>query len=346
MHIILVSDRMATARTVVLGAKQLVFGLLAIAFVVTALSLLLTYWSVKQAAAIDLPFLNKLVRAINYEEHTRTETYLRENVSTMAIRLGEMQAQLTRLDAIGERLAAASGIKPQELKAISANGDGRGGPLINPQPMTAKDLNDLMQAVALQLEQRSDAMALIESSLLEQRIRRAMLPTTMPVEANWNASTYGWRVDPITGDRAMHEGVDFPAPPGTPIYSAAAGVVLNVENHAQYGKMVEISHGNDISTRYAHASIITVKPGMVIKRGQKIAEVGTTGRSTGPHLHFEVRVRGEAQNPNRFLEEASRLPRQPQLIVAAPPVAMPAALAVPAVLPATVAPTAVTIPAK
>lgn len=306
MHIILVSDRMATARTVVLGVKQAILSLTALVFLIVSLSLMLSYWSVRHAADMNLPFLQTIIRAINSEDNARSEAFLRENLSTMAIRLGEMQAQLTRLDAVGERLATASGIKPQDLKAISASSDGRGGPLVNPQPMTAKDLADLMQSVSHQLEQRSDAMALIESLLLEQRIRRAMLPTTMPVEANWNASTYGWRVDPITGDRAMHEGVDFPAPHGTAIYAAAAGVVLNVEHHPQYGNLVEVGHGNDISTRYAHASVVMVKPGAVIKRGQKIAEVGTTGRSTGPHLHFEVRVKGEAQNPNRFLEEAAK----------------------------------------
>lgn len=307
MHIILVSDRMATARTVSFGAKQMIFGLVSLGMLVITLSLMISYWSVKRAADLDLPFLQSIIRNINAEDNARSEAFLRENLSTMAIRLGEMQAQMTRLDAIGERLAAASGIKPQDLKAISASADGRGGPLISPQPMTMQDLDELMQSVSRQLEQRSDSMAVIESMLLEQRIRRAMLPTSMPVHAQWNASTYGWRVDPFTGDRAMHEGVDFPAPAGTAIFAAAAGVVINVERHAQYGNLIEIRHGNEISTRYAHASVVLVKTGAVVKRGQKIAEVGTTGRSTGPHLHFEVRVRGEAQNPNRFLEEASKL---------------------------------------
>lgn len=149
-------------------------------------------------------------------------------------------------------------------------------------------------------------MALIESQVLEGRIRRSMLPTTLPVAANWNASTYGWRIDPFTGHRAMHEGVDFSAAPGTPIFAAAAGIVINVERHPQYGNLIEIDHGNDISTRYAHAAEVFVQNGALIKRGQKIASVGSTGRSTGPHLHFEVRVGGIAQNPNRFLQEAAR----------------------------------------
>ena len=107
----------------------------------------------------------------------------------------------------------------------------------------------------------------------------------------------------------MHEGVDFVATPGTGIRAAAAGVVISAERHPQYGNMVEIDHGKDLTTRYAHASKLLVKPGQLVKRGQKIAEVGTTGRSTGPHLHFEVRIRGLAQNPDRFLRMAQATQR-------------------------------------
>jgi murein DD-endopeptidase MepM/ murein hydrolase activator NlpD len=145
---------------------------------------------------------------------------------------------------------------------------------------------------------------MIESQMLEDRIKKSLLPTSLPVEAQWNASAYGWRVDPFTGERAMHEGVDFVAVPGTTIRAAASGVVVAAERHPQYGNLVEIDHGKDLTTRYAHASKMLVKPGQLVKRGQKIAEVGSSGRSTGPHLHFEVRIRGIAQNPDRFLRMA------------------------------------------
>ncbi len=104
---------------------------------------------------------------------------------------------------------------------------------------------------------------------------------------------------------AMHEGVDFPTDVGTPVIVAAAGVVLSAERHPEYGNLLEIDHGNNLTTRYAHLSTILVKPGAVVRRGQKIGEVGNTGRSTGPHLHFEVRLHGQAQNPNQFLKSAA-----------------------------------------
>ncbi|HWT54546.1 MAG TPA: M23 family metallopeptidase [Rhodocyclaceae bacterium] len=303
MHIILVSDRLATARTIVITGRQMLLALFGLILAIFGLSSLISFLAVQHAADVRLPVLNSVLRAIQAEETERRDTMVRENLSVMAVKLGQMQAQLSRLDSLSDRLTQSVGIKAQDMKQVA---DGRGGPLVREQPLTTPELEQLVDALSDRLEQRSDAMALIEAQVLETRIRHAMLPTSLPINSAWNASTYGWRIDPFTGHRAMHEGVDFPAQIGTPIYAAAAGIVTNVEQHPQYGNMVEIDHGNDISTRYAHTSQIFVQPGALVKRGQKIAAVGTTGRSTGPHLHFEVRVGGVAQNPNRFLQEAAR----------------------------------------
>jgi murein DD-endopeptidase MepM/ murein hydrolase activator NlpD len=303
VHIILVSSRLATAKTIVITARHLLLSLLVAGLTLLALSSLFSYITVRHAADIRLPLLQNLLRAMQAEDKERSDELVRDNLNVMAIKLGQMQAQLSRLDTLSDRLSQSVGLKPQDFKQLA---DGRGGPLIREQAMTTPELEQLLEALSTQVEQRSDAMAMIEAQVLEDRIRRSMLPTTLPVVANWNASTYGWRIDPFTGHRAMHEGVDFSAPAGTAIFAAAAGVVTNVEYHPQYGNLVEIDHGNDISTRYAHASQTFVQTGALVKRGQKIAAVGTTGRSTGPHLHFEVRVGGVAQNPNRFLQEAAR----------------------------------------
>jgi murein DD-endopeptidase MepM/ murein hydrolase activator NlpD len=120
-------------------------------------------------------------------------------------------------------------------------------------------------------------------------------------------SPFGWRIDPITGHSALHTGLDFPAEPGTAIFAAAGGVVVTQEFHPQYGNVIEVDHGNTLVTRYAHSSKVLVKTGDLIKRGQKIAEVGTSGRSTGPHLHFEVLVQGVPQDPLKFLNAGSGL---------------------------------------
>ena len=186
--------------------------------------------------------------------------------------------------------------------------DGRGGPLIEPQPLSPDNLREALDSLSHRLEAKSDALSLLETHLIEERIRKSRLPTSLPVDAAWNTSSFGFRLDPFTGDKAMHEGVDFTADVGTPIRAAAAGVVVNVEHHPGYGNVLDIDHGNDLVTRYAHCSKIVVQPGALVKRGQVIAEVGSTGRSTGPHLHFEVRIKGTAHDPNRFLELAREDP--------------------------------------
>ncbi|MDP1981218.1 MAG: M23 family metallopeptidase [Sulfuritalea sp.] len=304
MHIILVSDRLATARSIRLTWWHATVFAGAMLVSVLMLSSLFSYVTVRHAAEIRLPFLQDMLRALNAEESQRSKDFVRENLNAMAVKLGEMQAQLLRLDTIGERLAGMAGVKPQDLKAFDKKADGRGGPLILPAAMSPTELQRAVDALAHQVEAKSDAISMIESQMLEDRIKKSLLPTSLPVAAQWNASAYGWRVDPFTGERAMHEGVDFVATAGTAITAAAAGVVVAAERHPQYGNMVEIDHGKDLITRYAHASKILVHAGQMVKRGQKVAEVGSTGRSTGPHLHFEVRIRGLAQNPDRFLRMA------------------------------------------
>jgi murein DD-endopeptidase MepM/ murein hydrolase activator NlpD len=302
VHIILVSDRLATAKTVTLTGRHLLVAAVLLVFLVLGLSTLFSYVTVRHAAEIRLPFLQDIVRAVNVEESQKSREFLRENLNAMAVRLGQMQAQLMRLDSLSERLSALAGIKPGDAK--EGVKDGRGGPLVQPRALSTDELNNALEALSRQVDARSDSLTQLESRLLEDRIKKSLLPTSLPVAVQWNASAFGWRVDPFTGEAALHEGVDFTAAPGTTIKAAAAGIVITAERHPQYGNMVEIDHGNGLTTRYAHSSKVFVKVGALVRRGQKIAEVGSTGRSTGPHLHFEVRINGVAQNPNRFLQQA------------------------------------------
>jgi len=314
VHIILVSNRLATARTITLTGRHLVAATTALFTLVLCLSSLFSYLTVRHAAEVKLPFLENLLRAVSAEETQRSKEFVQENLNAMAVKLGQMQAQLMRLDSMGERLAGLAGVKSADVRAgdasVPAAKDGRGGPLVHPSALSAEDLGRALDELSHRVEAKGDALAALESQLLGERIRKNLLPTSLPVDAQWNASGYGWRTDPFTGEMAMHEGVDFPAETGTSIKSAAAGIVVAVERHPEYGNLIEIDHGNDLTTRYAHASKVLVKVGAFVKRGQKIAEVGTTGRSTGPHLHFEVRVKGVAHNPNEFLRlaQANSLP--------------------------------------
>ncbi len=306
MHIILVSSRLARAKSLTLTTTHMVAGTLSLAATVVALAGALFYVTVRHATDIKLPIVESLVLSAQQEQARKTEGFLRENLDAMAVKLGQMQAQLMRLDALGERLSALAGLKPQEFRFSEI--PGRGGAIsssVPPHSLSIKELGRELDTLSRQMENRTDHLGILESTLFDARVKRKLMPTITPVEGSWNASSFGWRIDPITGQHALHEGIDFIADVGTPVFAAAGGVVIFAEYHYQYGNMVEIDHGNDFITRYAHGSKLFVKVGDVVQRGRKIAQVGSTGRSTGPHLHFEVRYRGVAQNPARFLQAAN-----------------------------------------
>jgi murein DD-endopeptidase MepM/ murein hydrolase activator NlpD len=279
----------------------------ALAAMVIVLAGALFYVSVRHAAEFRLPMVESLLLSAQQDQTRKAEDFLRENLNAMAVKLGQMQAQLMRLDALGDRLSGLAGLKPQEFRFSEV--PGRGGAvstLSPPHDLSLDEFSQQLDMLSKQLENRTDYLGIVESTLFDARVKKKLMPTITPIEASWNASSFGWRIDPITGQHALHEGIDFIADVGTPVFAAAGGVVVFAEYHNQYGQMVEIDHGNDFITRYAHASRLLVKVGEVVRRGRKVAEVGSTGRSTGPHLHFEVRYKGAAQNPARFLQASIR----------------------------------------
>lgn len=315
MHIILVSDRMATTRSITLTRLHMTLIGVGMVALILALSSMFSYLTVRHAAEVRLPFLQQLLRTISLEEASKTHELVKESLSTMAVRLGQMQGQLMQLDTLGERIAGLAGVKPGTAQktatkkaattviAAPPQTAASGGPLARPDNLTQSDMQHALDELSRQIEVRSATLTALEDRLFDERIRKNLLPSASPVAADVRASGFGWRFDPFTGQTAMHEGIDFIAETGTPILAAAAGIVITAERHPQYGNMVEIDHGNNLTTRYAHASTLSVKTGEFVKRSQRIAAVGTTGRSTGPHLHFEVRINGVAQNPGRFLEK-------------------------------------------
>lgn len=317
MQIILVSSPLSKARSIELTKRHLFAAGIATLGAILGFSALISYFAVQKPSGVSPPFARAIAPSAAAEEADRADSFVRANLQVMAARLGEMQAQLLRLDVLGERLAASAGIKlpdarSQELRAPDLRvpdsltpRPGRGGPLLSAPTGPGSSLADLqrrLDEISRQMEAKSDHLGILESQIAEARVRSRLLPSLTPVAGTWNASGFGWRMDPITGQQALHEGIDFIAETGTAIHAAAGGVVAAAEFHPQYGYVIEIDHGNELTTRYAHCSRMFVKPGDVVRSGQKIAEVGSTGRSTGSHLHFEVRSRGIAQNPARFLQ--------------------------------------------
>jgi len=273
---------------------------------VFSLTLGLFWITVRDATEFKLPLLDSLVLSAQEAQRRKTEEFLRENLNAMAVKLGQMQAQLMRLDALGERLSTLAGLKPGEFRFNEAPGRGGAVSSIPAQDFSMAEFNRQLDQLSRQMENRSDSLGILESQLFDAKVKKKLMPTIPPVDAAYSASSYGWRIDPFNGMLAMHEGVDFPVDIGTPVFAAAGGVVIYSGPHPQYGFLVEIDHGNDFTTRYAHCSRVLVREGEVVQRGSKIAESGSTGRATGPHLHFEVRYRTVAQNPIRFLQATAR----------------------------------------
>ena len=306
MHIILVSSKLAKARSLTLTNRHLVASAVFMALLVFGLTLGLFWITVRHATEFKLPLLDSLVLSAQEAQRRKTEEFLRENLNAMAVKLGQMQAQLMRLDALGERLSTLAGLKPGEFRFNEAPGRGGAVSSIPAQDFSMAEFNRQLDQLSRQMENRSDSLGILESQLFDAKVKKKLMPTIPPVDAAYSASSYGWRIDPFNGMLAMHEGVDFPVDIGTPVFAAAGGVVIYSGPHPQYGFLVEIDHGNDFTTRYAHCSRVLVREGEVVQRGSKIAESGSTGRATGPHLHFEVRYRSVAQNPIRFLQATAR----------------------------------------
>jgi murein DD-endopeptidase MepM/ murein hydrolase activator NlpD len=300
MDIILVSGRLAKAKTLTVSLPKLALAGLAALGLIVAATTALNVALLRYAAELKVPYLNR-VFAIAEPGLAQRDLDLRDNLNAMAVRLGQMQAQLLRLDTLGERLAKLAGFRPQDLMFGQTPGQGGAVSAIPSQDLSFGDLSRQLDALTHTLEDRGDKLGALESLYTMDSARKKLIPTVLPVAAGWNSSTYGWRIDPFSGQRAFHEGMDFIAAAGTPIRAAAGGVVVYSDFHPQYGNMVEIDHGNELVSRYAHASKRLVKAGDVILSGALIAEVGRSGRSTGTHLHFEVRHRGVPQNPAHFL---------------------------------------------
>ena len=316
MHFIITDAWLAKSRAVHLSGTRLLLSLLALSLGLMVFAAGLYHWVFLKGAREGWPVIGALVKLVVKDEFEQRDRFMRENLDAMARKLGEMQAKMVQLEQLGERVSGLAGINPAELKVAP----GRGGALVSGRPLTLEELQATLTDLDRLAQQRVDLLTVTESRLFDQKVRKLMVPTQQPVLDGHLGSAFGWRIDPFTGRSALHTGLDFQAEPGTPILAAAGGVVVTQEVHPAYGSMVEIDHGNDLVTRYAHASRVWVKKGDLIKRGQKVAEVGTTGRSTGPHLHFEVLVQGVPQDPQKFLVAGQNLgsARLAKAMIAAP----------------------------
>ena len=226
------------------------------------------------------------------------------HLNALAQRLGYMQAQMLRVNALGQRLTRMAGLDKREFDFSEepAMGGPESSAAVSNLPV--EDFIKSLDSLSASIENRSQSLAVMEGLMMDRQLQAAVFPGGWPTEGGWVSSGYGQRTDPFTGQKAYHEGVDIASRMGSFIKAMGGGVVSHAGQKDGYGLLVEVNHGNGMLTRYAHASAVLVKVGDRIQKGQNVALIGSSGRSTGPHLHFEVLRDGRAVNPQSYLQAA------------------------------------------
>lgn len=233
--------------------------------------------------------------------------YIREeadaDIDALSSRIGLLQAHVMRLDALGRKLVKMARIDKSEFDF--ENTPALGGPETDSDKVVELDeLSLAIDKLSLQLEDREDKLVVMENLVLNENLKKEVEPSGRPIIKGWLSSYFGMRTHPLSGRREMHKGIDFAGKMGGPVIAVAKGVVTYAGKRYNYGNLVEIAHGNGYTTRYAHNSKILVSVGDTVEKGFQIAEIGSSGRSTGPHVHFEVIKNGREINPVRFIRAA------------------------------------------
>ncbi|MBL8501062.1 MAG: M23 family metallopeptidase, partial [Nitrosomonas sp.] len=237
MNIIFISNNSERARKLALTKVHIVLLMSVLLLVIVTVALSLNFVSLRYADRIDAPLLRAVLVNPQEERHQKIQTHLQDNLNIMASKLGQMQAQLLRLDALGERLAESSGIKSGDFSFNQIPGQGGARNDLSAEALSFSEFSLKLQELSNMLDERTDKLGALDSLLRHDRITKFVLPSEMPVETDWYSSGYGYRIDPFTGKRAFHEGVDFTAEVGAPIKAAAGGVVIYSDRHPEYGNM-------------------------------------------------------------------------------------------------------------
>jgi len=235
------------------------------------------------------------------EEVAEMRRQARENMDALALRLGELQAKMIRLDALGERLTEVADLDKGEFDFSSKPAVGGPEILSAKEAMPLPDFMASLESLSRQLDDRSEQLGLLETMLMSRNLQDEVFPAGRPIKRGWISSYFGMRTDPFTGRREHHKGMDFAGKAGSEVIAVGAGVVTWAGSRYGYGNLVEINHGNGYVTRYGHNETILVKVGDAVKKGQTLARMGSTGRSTGPHVHFEVRYKGKTVDPKKYI---------------------------------------------
>ena len=228
-----------------------------------------------------------------------------ENLSALSQKLGRMQSHIIRLDALGQRLTKMADLDKGEFNFEHTPAQGGPDKNTKTEAVELSDFIESMQVLSQQIDDRSKQLAVLETMIMTRNLQDEILPAGRPIRGGWISSYFGWRTNPFGKGREHHDGMDFAGKSGSDVLSVAAGVVTWAGKRYGYGNLVEVNHGNGYATRYGHNETIVVEVGQTVKKGEVLSKMGSTGRSTGPHVHFEVLHHGRTVNPDKYIQ-ASR----------------------------------------
>jgi murein DD-endopeptidase MepM/ murein hydrolase activator NlpD len=311
MNIILVGKRHGKSRAVpinlpvALGVLLLIVALLAVAGW-SGYRVALSEASAKQPTNTELVSEWQARLDDQKAELAQVRQNVRQHVDALTLRLGEMQGRLLRLDALGQRFVESGVVASDEFDFSQPAAVGGPEESLSGDSYTAPELTDIIDGLSRRIEDREHQLRMLDIVSSQKKLEDQLYVEGRPITWGWLSSKYGYRSDPFTGKRAWHSGVDLAGREGSDIISVAAGVVTYSGERYGYGNLVEVDHGDGLRTRYAHCKTLKVKVGQVVKKGQVLALMGSTGRSTGPHVHFEVLQNGKSENPVTYIRRASR----------------------------------------
>lgn len=313
MNLIWISKRLGGVNTISIGGAGLLALVLAIFVVIPATALITGYYVGSKHGMgdnVQVAYANSSWNETikqQREELLRTRTRAQESLNALALRLGQMQAHVVRLDAVGQRLVVVGDLDNGEFDFSKM--PALGGPESRVIGATSLKIPDFLTQIDLlsqQLVDREEQLSVLESVLMSRNLQHEVIPSGRPINKGWISSRYGTRTDPFTGKPDFHKGIDLAGKEGADVIAVGSGVVMWSGKRYGYGNMVEINHGNGYITRYGHNKENIVKVGDTVKKGQIIALMGNTGRSTGPHVHFEVWRSGRTVDPMKFVQTARR----------------------------------------
>ncbi len=306
MSLILVTNRCGRTRKFTLGVWQGALLLLALVLMIAGAA----YWGMQHPLreAPEQTMLKVMRQQLAEQEQAlqQARAEAEENLNALALRLGEVKAHVIRLDALGQRLIEKANLSKGEFdfenppaQGGPVSGEGRG------KAMAVSDFIGGLDAMERQLEHRALQLDVLETLLMNRELHDEVFPQGRPIKRGWISSYFGYRTDPFNGRIAHHDGIDLAGELGSDVIAVASGVVTWAGKRYGYGNLVEINHGNGYVTRYGHNQKINVKVGQTVKKGEVIAQMGSSGRSTGPHVHFEVIKNSRVVDPMRYIR-ASR----------------------------------------